>query len=81
MRWRGRLGSVTLAIDCYKAGGYDWETWNQLCDGLSHGAMNLMMRLSGPALLDMARDCEWAVRDLRIARRARAVCARRSSSR
>ncbi|MFD5648227.1 hypothetical protein [Streptomyces sp. NPDC127039] len=43
------MEGVTLAIDYYKAGCYERETWNRLRDGLSHGAMNLMMMLSGSA--------------------------------
>ncbi|MFJ2021207.1 hypothetical protein [Streptomyces nodosus] len=39
----------TLAIDHYWEGGHDRETWNRICDGLAHGAMNLMMALSTPA--------------------------------
>lgn len=56
------MEGVTLAIDYYKEGGYDRETWNRICDGLAHEAMNLMMALSAPAHPHLARDCERAVR-------------------
>ncbi|MFF2063175.1 hypothetical protein ACFVWZ_15465 [Streptomyces sp. NPDC058200] len=57
------MEGVTLAIDYYKEGGYDRETWNRICDGLSHEAMNLMMALSAPAHPYLARNCERAVRE------------------
>ncbi|WP_306960447.1 hypothetical protein [Streptomyces afghaniensis] len=57
------MEGVTLAIDYYKEGGYDRETWNRICDGLAHEAMNLMMALSAPAHPYLARDCERAVRE------------------
>ncbi|OEJ28911.1 hypothetical protein AS594_35310 [Streptomyces agglomeratus] len=57
------MEGVTLAIDYYKEGGYDRETWNRICDGLAHEAMNLMMALSAPAHPYLTRDCEQAVRE------------------
>ncbi|MFD5140599.1 hypothetical protein ACFWMX_30885 [Streptomyces sp. NPDC058378] len=57
------MEGVTLAIDYYKEGGYDRETWNRICDGLAHEAMNLMMALSAPAHPYLAVDCERAVRE------------------
>ncbi|MGW5114335.1 hypothetical protein ACWEQ8_02600 [Streptomyces noursei] len=57
------MEGVTLAIDHYKEGGYGREMWNRICDGHAHEAMNLMMALSAPAHLYLARDCERAVRE------------------
>jgi hypothetical protein len=72
------MEGVTLAIDHYKAGGYDRETWHRICDGLSREAMSLMMVLSGPAHPYMARG---GTGRPRAPRRARAGCARHFSSR
>lgn len=57
------MEGVTLAIDYYKEGGYDRETWDRICDGLAHEAMNLMMALSATAHPYLARECERAVRE------------------
>src|SRR5262245_5057120 len=55
---------MDLANEYYGEGGYDRETWHQICDGLSREAMGLMMMLAGPAHPYMAKDCERAVREI-----------------
>jgi hypothetical protein len=52
---------VKLATEYYGAGGHDRATWNQICDGLGHEAMGLMMELGGPAHPYVGRQAEEAV--------------------
>ncbi|MHA6757121.1 hypothetical protein [Streptacidiphilus sp. PAMC 29251] len=55
------MEGITLAVDYYKGGGRDRETWNLMCDRLGHEALNLMMALSAPAHPYLATDAENAI--------------------
>ncbi|WP_322779456.1 hypothetical protein [Frankia sp. Cas4] len=55
------MEGIGPAVEYYKEGGRNRETWNRLCDGLGHEAPNLMMALSAPAHPFIAADAENAV--------------------